>query len=383
MLFLFAFVEFLVLFWCLKPKQATMKTKELVKLRQRVMPSGRTSLYLDYTINGKRNYEYLKLYLEKGNTAEIRSHNAQTLRYAEAIRAQRLLEVRNMRFGLEPTQSPDTLFFPIFDGLNKNVDTGTRYTKNTTRTHLLNFSHENLTFREINHRWVEKFERYLQQGGLQKSSISTYMGNLNTVLNFAVKAGIILKNPMAHVVKFHRAESVRSFLTLEELQQLAATPIKLRHDQIRRAFLFSCLTGLRVSDIKALTWGDVSKIGNITRITFKQKKTQSLQYLDINEQAVELMGEVGKASEHIFYISSLNYANMLLRKWVASAGIDKYISFHSGRHTFAVMMLDLGADIYTVQKLLGHRNINTTQIYAKILDKNKQEAVQRIPKIMI
>lgn len=95
------------------------------------------------------------------------------------------------------------------------------------------------------------------------------------------------------------------------------------------------------------------------------------------------MGEAGKASEHIFYISSLNYANMLLRKWVASAGIDKYISFHSGRHTFAVMMLDLGADIYTVQKLLGHRNINTTQIYAKILDKNKQEAVQRIPKIMI
>lgn len=360
-----------------------MKTKELVKLRQRVMPSGRTSLYLDYTINGKRNYEYLQLYLEKGNTAEIRNHNAQTLRYAEAIRAQRLLEVRNMRFGLEPTQSPDALFFPIFDGLNKKLDTGTRYTKNTTRNHLLNFSHEDLTFREISPRWIEKFERHLQQEGLQKSSISTYMSNLNAVLNFAVKEGIILKNPMSNVVKFHRAESVRSFLTLEELQQLAATPIKPLHTHIRTAFLFSCLTGLRVSDIKALTWGDVSKIGNITRITFKQKKTQSLQYLDINEQAFELMGKVGKPSEHIFHIPSLVGVNTQLRKWVASAGIDKHITFHSGRHTFAVMMLDLGTDIYTVQKLLGHRNINTTQIYAKVLDKNKQEAVQRIPKISI
>ncbi|MBQ2395254.1 MAG: integrase catalytic domain-containing protein, partial [Alistipes sp.] len=163
----------------------------------------------------------------------------------------------------------------------------------------------------------------------------------------------------------------------------ASTPIKPRHEEVRKAFLFSCLTGLRVSDIVAITWGQVSKVGTMTRITFKQKKTQGLQYLDINEQAAELMGEQRSATEHIFHLHSLNLTNTQLRKWVQSAGISKHISFHSGRHTFAVMMLDLGADIYTVQKLLGHRNINTTQIYAKILDKNKQEAVQRIPKIMI
>lgn len=64
------------------------------------------------------------------------------------------------------------------------------------------------------------------------------------------------------------------------------------------------------------------------------------------------------------------------------AGITKYITFHSGRHTFAVLMLDLGADIYTVQKLLGHKEIHTTQIYAKVMDKKKQEAAMLIPPIL-
>ena len=358
-----------------------MKAKEPVTLRKRLMPSGRTSLYLDIKSNGTRRYEYLKLYLEPGNSSEIKTRNKQTLTYAEAIRAQRLLEVRNQRFGLEPTQTPDALFFPIFDKLNKANGTGTQYVKGTTRNHILEFAGEDLTFREITPRWVERFESYLTNKGLQSSSISTYMQVLNTIINYAIKEGILLKNPILGVVKFHRSESERSFLTLEELQQLAATPIKPRHDRIRRAFLFSCLTGLRVSDITAITWSQVSKVGEMTRITFKQKKTKGLQYLDINEQAAELMGKEGKASDYIFRISSLNYTNMLLRKWAASAGIQKHISFHSGRHTFAVLMLDIGTDIYTVQKLLGHTNIATTQIYVKVLDKNKQEAVSKIPDI--
>ena len=371
-----------MLFWCLKPKvPKKMKAKEPVTLRKRLMPSGRTSLYLDIKSNGTRRYEYLKLYLEPGNSSEIKTRNKQTLTYAEAIRAQRLLEVRNQRFGLEPTQTPDALFFPIFDKLNKANGTGTQYVKGTTRNHILEFAGEDLTFREITPRWVERFESYLTNKGLQSSSISTYMQVLNTIINYAIKEGILLKNPILGVVKFHRSESERSFLTLEELQQLAATPIKPRHDRIRRAFLFSCLTGLRVSDITAITWSQVSKVGEMTRITFKQKKTKGLQYLDINEQAAELMGKEGKASDYIFRISSLNYTNMLLRKWAASAGIQKHISFHSGRHTFAVLMLDIGTDIYTVQKLLGHTNIATTQIYAKVLDKNKQEAVSKIPDI--
>lgn len=68
--------------------------------------------------------------------------------------------------------------------------------------------------------------------------------------------------------------------------------------------------------------------------------------------------------------------------WAIRAGVTKDITFHSGRHTFAVLMLDLGAEIYTVQKLLGHKEIATTEIYAKIMDKKKQAAVSMIPSIL-
>lgn len=345
------------------------------------MPSGRTSLYLDYTINGKRHYEYLKLYIEKGNSAEVRAHNNQTWRYAEAIRSQRLLEVRDARFGLESSQSPDTLFFPIFDALNKRTGTSTQLIRNAVRKHLLEFTTEDLTFRDITPRWADQFERHLLNKGMQRSSVSTYLCAVSRVVNYAIKEGIITKDPMAHIKKTVRQESVRCFLTLEELQKLATTPTKFT--ELRRAFLFSCLTGLRASDISTLTWGQVSKVGAMTRITFRQQKTKGLEYLDINEQAAELMGEAEDSTAKIFKLHFAPHINGNLRKWVQSAGINKHITFHSGRHTFAVMMLDLGTDIYTVQKLLGHRNINTTQIYAKVLDKNKQEAVQRIPKITI
>lgn len=355
-----------------------MKSKEPVKLRQRVMPSGRTSLYLDIRVNGKRNYEYLNLYLEKGNTTEIRTHNKQTLMYAEAIRAQRLLEVRNSRFGLEPTDNPDASYFDLHEILMKERK-GCYWKACLTR--LKELCPDGLTLREVTPRWVKSFVAFLQKDGLTAPSISTYIATLNTTLNYAVKEGVIVRNPIKGVIPHKRSDSERAFLTIEELQQLAATPTK--YDVVRRAFLFSCLTGLRFSDVSTITWGQVSKVGTMNRITFKQKKTQGLQYLDINEQAVELMGEAKMPSQKIFPLPVIAHTNKLLGRWVTSSGVDKYITFHSGRHTFAVMMLDLGADIYTVQKLLGHRNINTTQIYAKILDKNKQEAVQRIPKIMI
>ncbi|MEF2792845.1 MAG: site-specific integrase, partial [Alistipes dispar] len=112
------------------------------------------------------------------------------------------------------------------------------------------------------------------------------------------------------------------------------------------------------------------------------KKTSGQEYLDIPPQAAELMGERGKDAEHIFPdIHSPSCTNETIKRWVLRAGIHKDITFHCGRHTFAVMMLDLGTDIYTVSKLLGHRELSTTQIYAKVLDKNKQAAVAKIPDI--
>ena len=95
-----------------------------------------------------------------------------------------------------------------------------------------------------------------------------------------------------------------------------------------------------------------------------------------------MLGERAGDNEHVFVSLGGQYtARTKIATWVRCAGINKHITFHCARHTFAVMMLDLGVDLYTVSKLLGHRDISTTQIYAKVLDKNKQAAVAKIPPI--
>ena len=171
------------------------------------------------------------------------------------------------------------------------------------------------------------------------------------------------------------------YLTLDEVRKLAAT--ECHYPSVKRAFLFSCLTGLRRSDIIRLTWGQVFKQGKFTRIIFTQKKTTQQEYLDITQEAAELMGERRNPSEKVFDdIHAPTSTNETIRKWCMAAGITKDITFHCARHTFATMMLDLGTDIYTVSKLLGHRQLSTTQIYAKVMDKNKQEAISNIPPVL-
>jgi site-specific recombinase XerD len=132
-----------------------------------------------------------------------------------------------------------------------------------------------------------------------------------------------------------------------------------------------------------LCWGDVQQQGDFTRIIFRQKKTKGQEYLDVNAQAVAMMGQRRGDDERVFreFPQNNNIVSDTIKRWVLRAGIRKNITFHCARHTFAVMMLDIGTDIYTVSKLLGHRELATTQIYARVLDKNKQKAVQNIPSI--
>ena len=216
---------------------------------------------------------------------------------------------------------------------------------------------------------------------MARNSKLSYFNKLRACLNQAFDDRIIAHNPIRGIEGFKAEEGTRMYLTIDELKKLAQT--ECEYPNIKKAFLFSCLTGLRRSDILKLTWGEVHEQGEYTRIIFKQKKTGGLEYLDITPQAAELMGKRGKPNDNVFGdIYSPSCTNEAIKRWVLRAGIDKEITFHCGRHTFAVMMLDLGTDIYTVSKLLGHRELSTTQIYAKVLDKNKQKAVQQIPKIL-
>ena len=217
---------------------------------------------------------------------------------------------------------------------------------------------------------------------MSQNSRQSYFNKLRACLRQAYEDGIIRQNPMRGILGFSTQEGKRQYLSLDEVKAMAAT--ECDYPEVKRAFLFSCLTGLRRSDIEKLTWGEVTQMGGRTRLVFRQKKTGGQEYLDITPQAADLIGERGNAKQNdkVFgYILHPSATNDNLRIWALRAGIDRHISFHCGRHTFAVLMLTLGTDIYTVSKLLGHRELKTTQIYAKIVDEKKQEAVDNIPRI--
>ena len=139
---------------------------------------------------------------------------------------------------------------------------------------------------------------------------------------------------------------------------------------------------MRYSDVANLVWSDVQKVNDSWRIHFKQQKTKGLQYLDINQQARDLMMDQAKQDEKVFGgLRYSSYFNVALQTWMVKAGITKQITFHCARHTFAVLQLSLGTEIYTLSKMLGHSELKTTQIYAKIVDEKVFEAVNRIPNI--
>lgn len=375
-------------------------SKEPIRLRQRRTPSGLISLYLDIYIDGHRSYEYLKMYLVPERTRADKEKNKQTLLLADAIRSKRVVELRNGKYGFV-TRATSVRFFEYYRSMCEHrlgKQSKANWGNWTSCLHHLRRyeKRDNITFEEITPEWVQGFRDYLERDAvawahdkrkrkefkpLSRNSKVSYFNKLRACLNQAFEERIIPNNPIRGIDGFKAEEGTRMYLTLEEVKKLAQTECDF--PRIKAAFLFSCLTGLRRSDVLRLRWGDVHQQGDFTRLIFRQKKTDGLEYLDITAEAVLLMGDRGKAEDYIFTdILAPSATNNAIRVWVARAGIDKDITFHCARHTFAVMMLDLGTDIYTVSKLLGHRELSTTQIYAKVMDKNKQAAVSAIPSVL-
>lgn len=376
--------------------------KEPIRIRQKELANGNISLYLDIYLNGKREYEFLKLYLIPEKTRDDKEKNRQTMQLANSIKSKRIVEMQNGEYGFKSNYKLDTLFFDYYKAMCEKRHGNPESRGNwgnwySCLHHLMKYEkNERITFEKITPEWVQGFRDYLDNEAvawthdyrkrikdkpLARNSKLSYFNKLRACLNQAFEDRIIPINPCRGVERFRPEEGVRMYLTIDEVRLLAQTDCE--YPRIKDAFLFSCMTGLRRSDILRLTWGDIHKQGDFTRIIFRQKKTEGQEYLDITPQAAQLMGEPKGIKDHIFEdIHSPSCTNKAVQEWVLNAGIHKKITFHCARHTFATMMLDLGTDIYTVSKLLGHKDLSTTQIYVKVLDKNKQKAVSNIPDIL-
>lgn len=237
-------------------------------------------------------------------------------------------------------------------------------------------------FGDIDLNLIEDYKEYLinaPQGGsktgtISRNTASTYFSIFKAALHQAFIDGYLTIDLAAKSKNIYYEESQREYLTLEELNKLAATPCD--SPILKRVALFSALTGLRHSDIKQLKWKDLVKDQEHYRILFTQQKTKGVEYMPISDQAYQLCGERGDYERLIFEgLQDPSWISRPIAKWIEAAGITKHITFHCFRHTYATLQL---TDIYTVSKMLGHKKVTTTQIYAKIVDEKKEAAADAI-----
>lgn len=358
-----------------------------ITIRKKALTSGKESLYLDILINGKRTKEYLKLYLDP----KKRTDNKKNLALAEDIRAKRLLELREGAFNLAKTIDLDASFVAFFQKLVEQrikVDTnGNAGNWDSVLKHIVKFRGDGIQFKDIDTKFCEDFKHYLinvaktkSEKPLSQNSQSSYFNKFKTSIKEAHRLKLIYENYAEYIKTIKVDEVVKQHLTINELKAMKNTECTI--PVLKRAFLFSCLTGVRWSDIEKLTWSEIQKDTNGYLIVFKQKKVKRQEYLPLKESSLEYLGERGGSSERVF--TGLKYSswhNATLLNWVVAAGIAKKITFHCARHTNAILLLNAGVDIYTVSELLGHSELKTTQVYAKIVGAKKREAVNKLPDI--
>lgn len=363
-------------------------TATKVFLREKKISKGRKSLYLDFYPPIKHpvtgNYtrrEFLGLYIyEKPRGVFETQHNKQVKPLAESIRNERFLEIQNGTYGFQNEAKRKTSFLEFFKKLadKKYTSEGNYGNWKSAYLYLCDFFEQGLTMGELNEQTIEDFKEFLLSQNLAQNTKHTYFNKLKAAIKEAFKKGYLPKDYGKMVDNIKAAETKREFLTLDELKHLAQT--ECENPIVKRAFLFSALTGLRFSDIEKLKWGDLQ--GNEENgyfIRYQQKKTKAEETLPIPNPARELLGESKAHKQRIFHgLKYSAWTNVKIKEWVLRAGINKKITFHNARHSFATIQLDLGTDLYTVSKLLGHKEIRTTQIYGKIMDKNKQAAMNKL-----
>jgi integrase len=352
-----------------------------VKIREQ-----RGKLYLDIYQGGKRAWESLHISLTKDKT-----QNKELWKLAEVCRAKREAQLLAGAWDIQdPTASKQKLVTFI-------EEYSTHYANKkligSLLFHIRRYSNgASIQLVQVTPKWVEDFQTHLVQTPkadgkpLSKTSVSNYMRVLSAVLRRAVSNGIIRKDPTAGVVRVKGLEPEMVFLNFEELQRMAnVIPDTDYGLEVRRAFLFACYTGLRVSDIETLTWSRIEM--NPPQIIKRQVKTSNPAYIPLSKsaQALLLDGKEHNPDDKVFdfrgHVRRVSYNH--LKKWAKDAGVTKTVGWHTARRTFATLALENGVDPITVAKLLGHKDLGQVMKYAKATDAMKRKAMAALPELAL
>lgn len=345
-----------------------------IKIRTKAKSDG-FSVYFDFFKEGKREFEFLDKELHLSGTDAEFENDKKKLALIVAIRAERQNEYLKNKTGFSLQTEKDINFISYFLKLaiKKNDPVWISSYKHFTAF----IKTDTLELKKIDYKICQKFADYLLTI-LKTNSAKVYFTKFRAVFNQLIKEEVLNRNP-ASKIAMQVEDSKREFLSIEEIQLLSVTP-KPNMDTCN-AFLFSCFTGLRISDLKQLTFEQTCD----GYIEFRQQKTGQNERIMLNDTAKSILKLQSKfkRSEKVFNLHAEVYIQIHLKKWTALAGIKKHITFHCSRHSFATMALTNDIDLFTVSKLLGHRDIKTTQIYAKLIDKKKDEAINKLPNIQI
>ncbi len=349
-------------------------------IEEKYMSSDKELIRIVPVLDAKKEPKKIRL------TQLQRQHNKETYELAETIKAQRQIQIQAKDYGfLMIDRHADFLaYFKEKADKQKELNKDNNYL--STYTYLDKFTNSNCPASIITPAFCEDFKEYLLSikafaGGranLSNNTLSVYYANFLNVLRSAIKDKLLTEDAIKDVKRIKRVENKqREFLIQEELQKLVKISCEL--PELKNACMFSALTGLRWGDVEKLTWSEVFDDNGNYYIRFITQKTDRAETLPISAQAYSFVGQRKTSNERVFpTIKYSAFQNTLIDRWIRSAGINKHITFHCFRHTYATLQITLGTDLYTVSKMLGHQNISTTQIYAKIIDGKKKEAANKV-----
>ena len=389
-------------------------TTDNPKLGAKILSDGRESLFLDYYFGYRMVYsetldkqvakknkkrEFMKLYLwQAPRTPLERQQNKETMELAKRIRFERGQELLESVEGYRLKKERDINFLDYFQAY---ID---KYTKKDIRMveialkRFIDFLNDTPEYEkyaktikpeQITKDMVEVFTEYLQGRSRGEGARSIY-ARFKKVIKYAIEHDIMLKDPCTGIsIKVDDQQLRKEILSTDEMQQLIATHYKHENPNIRRAFIFCLYCGLRFCDVKDLTFANVDFSNKLLK--FEQNKTKghsatSGVVIPLNDGLLQLIGKPSspnKRDEVIFPLPSYEMCLKALRHWVKRAGIDKHISWHCARHSFAVNILNNGANIKTVASLLGHSGLKHTEKYTRAIDGLKQEAINSLPELKL
>ncbi|MFR9524528.1 MAG: site-specific integrase [Rikenellaceae bacterium] len=364
-----------------------MATK--IYIRSYDIAGGRQSLFLQF-YPAIRNKETMKLihkeslgmYIVKNpKTEDDKYNNNQIMQLAEGVRAQRIQALLNEEYGFLDKEKMKGDFLEYYACLCENKPQKWEM----VFKHFYNFVDGKCSFNEVDVDLCRKFREYLlnearqlKQSGdkLSHNSASGYFSTFRAMLKVAHRDKRIKENVNEYLEKIKWKDTKREYLTIDEIKSLVATPCPF--PVLKSASIFSCLTGLRFSDILNLKWENIERMpdGKGLCMRIRTEKTDSEELLPISEEALEFCGEPSKGT--IFKGLKKTMVSDPLKEWIKEAGIEKYITFHCFRHTYATQLVASGVDIYTVSKMLTHKHVSTTEIYAKLVNEKKVESTRHI-----